>query len=103
MADDSTGNPEGGPATMGSLLGSRDAECFVGRERELALVSAALDDDTGTAPRILLVHGPGGIGKNSLLREIGQRGQAAGWDVVRIDGRDLDHAPGAAAAAFAPP
>ena len=89
--------------TMASLLRDRDAEHFVGREGPLALVDAVLQPVTATmgAPRVLLVHGPGGIGKSTLLREIGRRGEALGWTVIAIDGRGLDHGPTAAADALA--
>src|SRR5260370_2419736 len=39
---------------------------FVGRDAEYELVAAATGPATGAAPRIVVVSGPGGIGKTSL-------------------------------------
>ena len=47
-------------------------EFFVGREGQLALVGDLLGAPWGTR-RVLLVHGPGGIGKTQLLQEIRKR------------------------------
>src|SRR4051794_39783376 len=95
---------QAGRRTLASVLADRDAEHFVGREAQLAVAAAAMDRaaDAPTAARILLIHGPGGIGKSTLLREIGRRGEAEGWTVVSLDGRQLDHGPSAAADALAP-
>jgi len=41
---------------------------------------------------IVFVHGPGGIGKSALLREIQRRAEAQGIRVVRINGRDPETA-----------
>ena len=38
---------------------------------------------------VVLVHGPGGIGKSTLLRRVVQRGQEAGWTPLLVEGRDL--------------
>ena len=60
---------------------------FVGRATELAAFVAALD---GSAPaRVLFVHGPGGIGKSTLLDEMRRRAVARGRPVVSLDGRDV--------------
>ncbi len=62
-----------------------DAERFVGREQQLRAAEELLDP--ATPSRILYVHGPGGIGKSALLREIGRRAQQRGVRVLRLDGR----------------
>ena len=43
---------------------------------------------------VVLVHGPGGIGKSTLLREVARRGAKAGFTPHVVDGRDLAPAPG---------
>jgi hypothetical protein len=57
----------------------RDADCFVGRERELEL----LEDRLGAARRgrfqLVAIEGPAGIGKTSLVRHfVGPRSSPAG-------------------------
>jgi hypothetical protein len=69
-----------------------DAARFTGRADVLARVDRLLDGDTST--RVLLVHGPGGIGKSALLREIGRRAAVRGRPVWAIDGRGLEPVPG---------
>ncbi len=49
----------------------RAARRFVGRQAELELVAAALAAET-PAFAVLYLHGPGGIGKTSLLVESGE-------------------------------
>jgi len=44
---------------------------------------------------VLLVHGPQGIGKSALLREIGRRGTCAELHVVWIEGRAIASDPDA--------
>ncbi|HEU4974146.1 MAG TPA: ATP-binding protein [Baekduia sp.] len=79
-------------STLAERLAALDAARFVGRERELTLVDALFTDDPPA--HVVLVHGPGGIGKSTLLREIARRGAARGWTPRLIDGRDLHAAPG---------
>jgi hypothetical protein len=43
--------------------------------------------------RVLFVHGPGGIGKTTLLLEFRIRARAAGRTVVLLDGREIDPSP----------
>jgi len=65
---------------------------FVGRDAELALFRAALC--AVEAPfAVLHVHGPGGIGKTTLLRELDREAQRCGRSVIRLDGRDLHPSP----------
>ena len=46
---------------------ARPAEVFVGREQELAVLAAALDDVSAGEPRFVLIQGESGIGKSSLI------------------------------------
>lgn len=80
-------------STLAERLAALDAERFVGRDRELALIDRLFTPEPPA--QVVLVHGPGGIGKSTLLREIARRGAAAGWSPRWIDGRDLAPAPGA--------
>jgi len=80
------------PARTGPLL-DRLAEArrreFVGRSAELALFADLLDDGAGA---IVYVHGPGGIGKTSLLHQFDWLARARGRAVARIDAADLGQA-----------
>ncbi|WP_188114017.1 ATP-binding protein [Streptomyces apricus] len=71
--------------------GARD-RVFVGREAELRLLREALDG-APDAPSVLYVHGPGGIGKSTLVRRYAQEAAAAGRTVVHVDGRMVPDTP----------
>jgi hypothetical protein len=62
---------------------------FVGRESEIELFREAL----GSAElpfQVLYVHGPGGVGKTSLLREYAHCCELSGLDFFYVDGRDIE-------------
>ncbi len=77
---------------MADRLAARRRSQFVGRSHELDLLHAAV---TGDSAAVILVHGPGGIGKSTLLRQYEWVGRQAGRRVVRIDGRDFPPVPSA--------
>jgi hypothetical protein len=79
-------------STLGDRLSSRDREQFVGREAELAFFDALLADDDPSA-NVVLVHGPGGIGKSTLLREVARRGAERGRGPFLIEGREIKPDP----------
>ncbi len=66
---------------------------FVGRKRELGFLDSLFVDDPPA--NVVLVHGPGGIGKSTLLRHVQRRGEAAGWTPVLVEARDLPPVPDA--------
>jgi len=76
--------------TLAERLADRDRERFVGREAELDLLERCLTEDQPAA--VVFVHGPGGIGKSTLLREFERRAAAAGWDTFSVEGRELSPA-----------
>jgi hypothetical protein len=78
--------------TLGQLLASRDRQRFVGREAELAFFDSLLVDDPPAS--VVLVHGPGGIGKSTLLREVGRRAAQRGRSPRLVDARELAPVPG---------
>ncbi len=73
--------------SLRAVLHDADAEHFVGRESELAVVAGLIDERTPS--RILFVHGPGGIGKSALLRASGRLAEDAGFRVETHDARTL--------------
>src|SRR3954469_4013242 len=78
--------------TLADRLAEADEQRFVGRRRELALFDRLLVDEPPF--NIVLLHGRGGMGKSTLLREVARRGRAAGFTPIFVDGRALDPVPG---------
>jgi AAA ATPase domain len=84
------GRPSG---TLGDVLTEHRRRRFVGRSAEIELFRAALDDAIAPPFSVLYLHGPGGIGKTSLLEALGVIAADAGATVARLDGRDLEPSP----------
>ena len=82
-------------ARPSARLAERDRTRFVGREAELDLLERCLTDQQPAA--LVFVHGPGGIGKSTLLRELARRAATPGWDTFHVEGRELSPAPDALA------
>jgi hypothetical protein len=79
-------------STLADRLAARDRRRFVGRREELAFFDSLLVEDPPA--NVVLVHGPGGIGKSTLLRELARRGAACGRTPRLIDARELAPVPG---------
>ena len=75
---------------MRDVLAQRVADHFVGRQRELACLLAAVDD---VGPLVTHVHGIGGIGKSSLLTMFASHARALGITVVSLDCRTIEPTP----------
>jgi hypothetical protein len=92
-------------ARMELHLGDRQAEeahaRFVGRSEELHDLVAAARREPGAAQTIF-VHGPAGIGKTELLRELVRACADEGIAVHRVDARGVESAPGEVARALTP-
>jgi hypothetical protein len=84
--DDQTAYP------LAERLRAARSRNFVGRAAELGLFRAALDGDPG-AFAVLYVHGPGGIGKSTLLDRFADEARLHGRTVVKIDGRTVGLSP----------
>jgi hypothetical protein len=84
---------------LGEVAAQLEAERFVGRHALLALADAAMDGTSNQ--RILLVHGPGGVGKSALLRAIERRAATAGLPTLALDGRVVAPTPEGLDAALA--
>lgn len=77
----------GNESTLAGRLAARRRQRFVGRQAELALFEGVLS--AAESPYVVLfVHGPGGIGKTSLLAAWADLATAAQRRCVRIDARD---------------
>src|SRR5262249_35861035 len=70
---------------LGDRLENARHQAFVGRTRELRLFRDALDGVPGAAS-VLFLHGPGGVGKSTLLHHFHRLARPAGRDVVHVDG-----------------
>lgn len=77
--------------TFGGTIASLDAARFVGRIAELERLEELLD----SGPHVVFVHGPGGVGKSALLRELCRRASGRGFTVWWIEGRELSPGPDA--------
>lgn len=79
--------------TLADVLTEHRRTRFVGRSAEIELFRAAFDDARDPPFSMLHIHGPGGVGKTSLLQALGVVAAGAGATVARLDGRDLDPSP----------
>jgi hypothetical protein len=89
-----------GKQRIADRLAAAQESGFVGRQAELELFGSAM---AAASPpfTILHVHGPGGVGKTSLLREFARVAREAGRPVVALDGRDMAPSAQAFVAALA--
>ena len=75
--------------TIGELLADGRRRAFVGRAAELDIFREALTGPGG----VLYLHGPGGIGKTSLLLMYADQAAKLDVAVIRLDGRELEPTP----------
>ena len=85
------GAAAGEDGTIGERLATADAARFVGRRAELERLEGLLVEVPER--NIVLLHGSGGIGKSTLLRELVRRADRAGWPSRIIEARDLPEQP----------
>jgi hypothetical protein len=82
----------GGASRLAARLASARRRSFVGREDELALFAAALRESQ--PPFVVLhIHGPGGVGKSTLLGEFAHLCADAGVVALSLDGRNIQPTP----------
>ncbi|HEX6343596.1 ATP-binding protein [Umezawaea sp.] len=81
-----------GATGLADRLAAARAGALVGRGSERAVLDRMLSG-AADAPLVAYLHGPGGIGKSSLLRHAARRAETAGRRVVHVDARFLDADP----------
>src|SRR4051812_9293556 len=78
--------------TLAERLAWRDEQHFVGRGPQLEVFDSLMADEPPHP--VVLVHGPGGIGKSTLLREVARRAEKRGYQPTLVEGRELAPVPG---------
>src|SRR5262245_38676114 len=78
--------------TLRDRLDATRRSSFVGRTVERDRFAAALGGEAG-AFSVFYVHGPGGMGKSTLLNRLTADARAAGRPVVEVDGRLVEASP----------
>lgn len=78
-------------AQLAGRLGAARDDAFVGRDQELNAVFDAVAGSTDV--RVFFVHGPGGIGKTTLLEAMARRAGRLGRPICYLDARDVDCSP----------
>jgi hypothetical protein len=79
-------------STLGHRLSGARRRRFVGRDNEKALFSLALVSSE-PAFNLLHIHGPGGVGKTTLLNEFSAIVIEQGCALVQLDARNIDPSP----------
>lgn len=82
--------PAAPPATLGDRLAAARRARFVGREAERERFARML---AGQGEPVWFLHGPGGIGKSTLLRELAREADARQRIVIEIDARHVGATP----------
>lgn len=80
------------PGTLGARLRGARRRRFVGRAGELELFRAAMGASDPPFS-VLFVHGPGGVGKTSLLAALADEAAGRGVPAWRLDLRDAERSP----------
>ena len=86
--------------SLGDRLQAARHAHFVGRAEEVARFREIVAAET-LPVQVVLVHGPGGVGKTTLLYEFAYACREAGVPVGRLDARTVDATPEALAQALA--
>ncbi|HEX7187375.1 MAG TPA: BTAD domain-containing putative transcriptional regulator [Actinomycetes bacterium] len=78
------------PSVGTPALATSPADELVDRDREVRVIEGALADALEGQGRLLLIHGPAGIGKSRLLQEVRRTGAEQGALVLTARGSQLE-------------
>ena len=78
--------------SLGERLRQARSRAFVGRHEHVAAFGAALRGDPSAA-LVFYLHGPGGVGKSTLVRHLADEARHAGRLIVELDGRFVSPSP----------
>ena len=92
--------PQASSANIGDRLRAEALRRFVGRDAELAELNKALASESNGV-QLYFVHGPGGIGKTTLLERLRGEATRANIACASIDASAIASTPSAIAAALA--
>src|SRR4051795_11188033 len=85
--------------SLAALLDAARADGFIGRAAPMREFVAALAGQSGI--RVLFVHGPGGIGKTTLLEAFARQARSRGRPIRYLDARDVECSIGGLSIALA--
>jgi hypothetical protein len=85
--------------SLSALLDAARADAFIGRAAPMREFVAALRGQSDI--RVLFVHGPGGIGKTTLLEAFARQAGSRGHPVRYLDARDVECSVGGLSSALA--
>src|SRR3954468_10144755 len=85
--------------SLSALLDAARADAFIGRAAPMREFVAALRGQSDI--RVLFVHGPGGIGKTTLLEAFARQARSHGHRVHYLDARDVECSVGGLSSALA--
>jgi hypothetical protein len=83
---DPRGEGQGPRGRIGERIAAIQGRLFVGREPELARIESLV---LGREPAFVYLHGPGGIGKTTLLARLSARVEESGLPVTIVSGPEL--------------
>lgn len=87
------------PLSLADRLRQARSQQFVGRATEIDLFRTAIQSDSPDF-FVLYIHGPGGVGKTSLLHEMRQVCRQTNRPTIHLDGRHIDPNPESFLTAF---
>jgi energy-coupling factor transporter ATP-binding protein EcfA2 len=77
---------------LADILSSTRRQLFTGREKEVQLFKSMIQQQD-LSTYLLYVHGPGGQGKTTLVKEFTEICKQTGVECLKLDGREINASP----------